>query len=970
MNFIDAWHYFGDSNNRSMEDLPFLDGEQPSAICIVLGRSNCLSLFQVLNTLLLSDVVHADIYLLVAATLLVILALAQMFNVFTRPPPVPTKKLPLRPLLQVLFKPDGDVIGTPATDNRTGLAGSPIYGSSPEEDGISFFTEDEASTPLGGSLLTHGINLGGEKDGNLGKSLPPKQQSSRRKAAHRQQQSNRNTILHGLPDSFAPLLSSSEMEVVTTAITADLIHAVQIQAQVRLRQGRHIIPLDKDERRPQFWFDSKDGNDITAHGDAHETSITKGCKVSASVTVGSERFSSDEDLDTTRRTTTRSRPMVKGADLIFDPPLRLGNVAPTLLHFPALFEDRALPKLRRMQVVGFIMEFLSSMWFLLEKFLWMIESRCQVHLGRVKLTPIFRGTVGIDGTYQWRLRLSFTGHVLLFNWIPIPFISFQLPSFIIPQPHALLEFLMTKQPLASARLRRENISDEKIAVAALNALDSWSTTVKAVVTPPAVEVDLTMAGGLTLSFEMMHGREVANFRREPFAPPTVVGIPRVTSDESVNTWVTNQQHAPTDSVQLRHKSGSVTQTGRVQEKTFDSNSLTPWYLETSMDGSVSNDKITLNVSRCLGRHEDEYAAIPTRSMFTLSGSVVMCRANETTTLSDRRPAPSPGRHKRSLSTTVEGDSPPIHALLLFPDIYVPNSNRARKHLVEYDYAFDIGEETNLDAVSLSYGASHPMLKGGTIVSCILESIYAYGTIFAREGSVADPSEKLRKRNILRHLPAVDLTAGIQNTYLPKQSVNYFDDGNTRSIPEMDGGRVMFRALGGLDESTTSRNSLKSSDPEGGGGSSSGDDGVKFTADFGVTSFSSTSETKVNEFPELEIFEGSRLRSFILGTFDGSVTCHLRPQLLSNGLKSSSFGPNVFNPLEAYELDFSGSSVALRLKEASFNLVRIRGHRAIQCESMKTIIDSSVFVAVIRTIAELLCLRRLLLPLTCNIVLST
>ena len=905
-----------------MEDLPILDGEQPSAICIVLGRSNCLSLFKFLNALLLSDVVHADIYLLVAATLLAILALAQKLNVFTRPPPVPTKILPRRPLLQVLFKPDRDVIGTAATaDNRTGLTVSPIDGSSPEEDGISLFTEDEASTPLGGSLLTHGINVGGEKDGNLGKSLPPKQQSSRRKAAHRQQQSNRNTILHGLPDSFAPLLSSSEMELVTTAITADLIHAVQIQAQVRLRQGRHIIPLDKDERRPQFWFDSMDGNDIMAHGNADEASIKKGCKVSASVTVGSERFSADEDLDTTRRTTSRSCPMVKGADLIFDPPLRLGNVAPTLLHFPDLFEDRALPKLRRMQVVGFIIEYLASMWFLLEKFLWMIESRCQVHLGRVKLTPIFRGTVGIDGTYQWRLSLSFTGHVVLFNWIPIPFISFQLPSFIIPQPHALLEFLMTKQPLASARLRRENISDEKITVAALNALDTWSTTVKAVVTPPAVEVDLTMAGGLTLSFEMMHGREVANFRRESFAPPTIVGIPRVTSDESVTTWVTNQHHAPTDSVQLRHKSVSVTQSGRVQEKTFDSNSLTPWYLETSIDGSVSNDKITLNVSRCLGRHEDEYAAIPTRSMFTLSGSVVMCRANESTTLSDRRPAPSPGRHKRSLSTTVESDSPPIHALLLFPDTYVPNSNRSRKHLVEYDYAFDIGEETNLDAVSLSYGASHPMLKGGTIVSCILESIYAYGTIFAREGSVADPSEKLRKRNILRHLPAVDFTAGIQNTYLPKQSVNYFDDGNTRSIPEMDGGRVMFRALGGLDESTTSRNSLKL-------------EGIKFIADFGVTSFSSTSETKVNEFPELEIFEGSRLRSFILGTFDGSVTCHLRPQLLSNGLTSSSSGPNVFNPLEAYELDFSGSSVALRLKEASFNLVRIRGHGAIhvrKCE---------------------------------------
>jgi hypothetical protein len=888
-----------------MEDLTFLDDEEPSAFCIALGRSNCLKVFKVLNTLLLSDVVHADIYLLVAAILLGILALAQNLNVFTRPPPVPTKQLPRRPLLQVLFKPDGDVIGTgtAATANdRAALNGNAIDGVSfLEEDGISLFTEDDISTPLGGSVLTHGINVRGGRDGIIGKSsLPPRQQSSRRKASHRQQQSNRNAILNSLPDSFAPLLSSSEMELVTTGITADLIHAVQIKAQVRLRQGRHIIPLDKDERRPQFWFDSMDCNDIIAHENADDSSTKKGCKVSASVTIGSERFSLDEDLDTTRRTTSRSRPMVKGADLIFDPPLRLGNVAPSLLHFPNLFEDRALPKLRRMQVVGFIIEYLASMWYVLEKLLWMIESRCQVHLGRVKLTPLFRGTVGIDGTYQWRLSLSFTGHVLLFNWIPIPFISFQLPSFIIPQPHALLEFLMTKQPLASARLRRENISDEKIAVAVLNAVDSWSTTVKVVATPPAVEVDLTMAGGLTLSFEMMHGREVANLRRESIAPPTIVGIPKVASDESLTTWVTNQQHAPTDSVQLRHKNISVTQSGRVQEKMFDSNSLTPWYFETSIDGSVSNDKIVLNVSRCLGRHEDEYAAIPSRSMFALSGSVVLCRANESTNLSDRRPALSPGLHKRSLSQTVDIVSPPIHALLLFPDIYLPNFNRSSKHLVEYDYAFDIGEETNLDAVSLSYGASHPMLKGGTIVSCILESIYAYGSIFAREGSVADPSEKLKKRNILRHLPAVDFTAGIQNTYLPKQSVNYLDDGNTRSIPEMEGGRVMFRVLGGLESSVI--------------------EGIKFIADFGVSSFSSTSETKVNEFPELEIFEGSKLCSFILGTFDGCVTCHLRPQHLS-AITSSSSGPNVFNPLEAYELDFSGSSVALRLKEASFNLVR-------------------------------------------------
>lgn len=933
----------------TMDDIPFQnhDDFQPqSAICIIFGlgsSSKCQSLIKVLNHCLLADVAYADIFLLFVATFLALLAVAQKFNVFTRPPPVPTKKLPRRPVLQVLFKPDDYVFGMAATNANAHNQSSSLSSNAgkmtsgmmnrhnateedeEEHDEVSLFSEDVdgASTTWTGEAsrtLDSGVEkVVGESSASSkprGQGLPP---SSRiKKAASRKQQpSRKNTaLLHGLPDSFAPLLSSSDMEIVTNGLTADLIHAIHIQAQIRLRQGRHVIPLDKDERRPQFWFDSKNGsndiivNDSNNNANSNEDSATlqKGCKVSASVTIGSERFSLDEDLDTTRPTTSRSRPMVKSADLIFDPPLRLGNVAPTLLHFPNLFEDRALPKLRRMQVVGFIVEFLASLWFLLEKILWMIESRCQVHLGRVKATPIFWGAVGTDGTTQWRLSLSFTGHLLLFDWIPFPFISFQLPAFIIPQPHALLEYLMTKQPLASARLRRENISDEKIAVAALNALDTWSSTVKAVVTPPAVEVDLTMAGGITLSFEMMHGREIANLRRESHAPPaTVHRMPRESSDDSLISWVTN------------HTGAAASPSGRIHTKAFDSNSLTPWYFETSINGSISNDKIVLNVNRCLGRHEDETTTVPTRSMITLSGSMVVCRANESTSLSDRRP--SPGRVKRHLSSIANHDSPPIHALLLFPDAYVPKSSRSNKHLVEYDYAFDIGDETNIDAVSLSYGASHPMLKGGTIISCIMESIYAYGTIFAREGAVADPSEQLRKRNILRHLPALDVTAGIQNMYLPKQSINYFDDGNSRSIPEMEGGRLTFRALGGLDESMISQNSHSPTVLV--------KEGIKFIADFGVSSFSSTSEVKVKEFPELEVFEGSKLCSFILGTFDGNVTCHLRPQTLVASL--SSLGPNVFNPLEAYEIDFSGSSVSLRLKEASFNLVRFDDTCYCSCE---------------------------------------
>jgi len=923
------------------EELTFpttINDDDAVPFCISLGYTNCLSLIKFLNTILLSDIQYADIYLLLVIFILIVLIIAQKLNIFTRPPNVPTKLLPRRPVLQVLFKPD-DVIGTAAnnTSSSSTVGGGESAGISGQQqqnsnidDGISLFSEDETSTTWDGKIGGSPIRIREQKkqqqDGNTnvstrstaersattGLSTSSTAQQPRQQSARKQkQQPKKSAILHGLPDSFAPLLSSSEMEVLTNGLTADLIHAVQIQAQIKLRQGRHIIPLDKDERRPQFWFDSKSSNNMTSGTDdatthADNTSTQKGCKVSASITVGSERFTNEEDLDTTRHTTTRSRPMVKSADLIFDPPLRLGNVASTLLHFPNLFEDRALPKLRRMQVIGFIIEFLASCWYLLEKLLWIIESKCQVHLGRVKATPIFRGRTS-DGSAQWRLSLSFTGHLLLFDWLPIPFISFQLPTFIIPQPHALMEYLMTKQPLASARLRRENISDEKIAVAALNALDSWSTNVKAVVTPPAVEVDLTMAGGITLSFEMMHGREVASShkaassgRDSPTSPG--MGIPREISSNSLTSW------SKTDS--LRMRSVNVPTSGRVAPgKIFDANSLTPWYLETSVDGSLSKDKIVVNVSRCLGRHEDEHAAIPSRSMFTLSGSVIVARAKENASV----PGPSSGRTllKRQLSNANQSNYPPIHALLLFPDAYVP-SNRSSQHLVEYDYAFDVGEETNLDAVSLSYGASHPMLKGGTIISCMLESIYAYGSIFAREGSLADPSVQVRKRNILRHLPACDFTAGISNTYLPKQGINYFDDGNTRSIPEMEGGRVMFRIIGGLDESMLRGNDNSTNPPI------LIKEGVKLIADFGVSSFSQKSETKVNEFPELEIFEGSKLVSTILGSVDGSITCHLRPQSEVT-VSSSSSGPNVFNPLEAYEIDFSGSAVSLRIKESSFNL---------------------------------------------------
>jgi hypothetical protein len=260
---------------------------------------------------------------------------------------------------------------------------------------------------------------------------------------------NSHHPMQDLPDSFAPLLSSSYMSLLTQQLTADLIHAIQLEGEIRLRTGRHEIPLDKDTSRPQFVFDVVEQN---------------GCRISAVAVIGSDGLSIEQDMDVHRATTSRSKPMVKHAGLVFDPPLPLLNVAPTLIHFPTLFEDRnMIPTLRSIQFVRYIVDFIVSISSFLEKCLWILESQCQIHLSKVRITPIYKGQNRNKGTVvvnhmnqqhvhqstttikspKWRLQLAFSGHVLIFRWIPIPFISIILPSFIIPQPHALLDYLIS-----------------------------------------------------------------------------------------------------------------------------------------------------------------------------------------------------------------------------------------------------------------------------------------------------------------------------------------------------------------------------------------------------------------------------------------------------------------------------------------------------------------------------------------------
>ena len=80
-------------------------------------------------------------------------------------------------------------------------------------------------------------------------------------------------------------------------------------------------------------------------------------------------------------------------------------------------------------------------------------------------------------------------------------------------------------------------------------------------------------------------------------------------------------------------------------------------------------------------------------------------------------------------------------VLLYPNTS-PSASLSQRldQFLAYDYAFDIADDTQLDAISLSIGATHPLLKGGTLITTVVETIYAYGSLTAREGAVMDLTE--------------------------------------------------------------------------------------------------------------------------------------------------------------------------------------------------------------------------------------
>ena len=261
-------------------------------------------------------------------------------------------------------------------------------------------------------------------------------------------------------------------------------------------------------------------------------------------------------------------------------------------------------------------------------------------------------------------------------------------------------------------------------------------------------------------------------------------------------------------------------------------------------------------------------------------------------------------------------------------------NRGDHHTLKYDYHFQVDDKSTVEAITVNWGATHPMLNGSSHFSVVLESIYAHG------GLSSPPSAVLRlpgkKRDILKYLPVVDFRGGIGNAFIPRWSGSFTDDGITRCYPHMENGRMTVAVQGGIVDPAPVAPEGGDSAGTGGGGKRRGVvPGIRVRADFGAL-FDVRSEASVAEFPEFDIFEADKLYAMSSGSFAGACKMHLKLP------EPAPFHSGPHQPLEKlYHLDFSSSNLSLTLEHLAATL----SHRRLTFPSGTTysanVIDSVV-----------------------------
>ena len=274
---------------------------------------------------------------------------------------------------------------------------------------------------------------------------------------------------------FAPLAPPSEISMVTDQLTGDCIDHLHAELNVSLRPGTYAFPVTDSEPL-----------DIEVDAD---------CACQAWITA-------NRGLDQVRH-----KSMVTAAELSFEPALTLRNIWPTLSRLHTLFEDRELAAVRKQitrlaqsetavkaQRLG--LDWLSR----LDSGLSLLaaaeprmgqrleEVKAQVTRGAELFFHELEGGAGllaeelkhtsnrlplirlshisarpVQRRGSWELQLRFTGEFGYPGTAMTRFSDVVVPRTVLPAPHALLESLLSENPMASANVRRDRLDQRALA---------------------------------------------------------------------------------------------------------------------------------------------------------------------------------------------------------------------------------------------------------------------------------------------------------------------------------------------------------------------------------------------------------------------------------------------------------------------------------------------------------------------------
>ncbi len=287
----------------------------------------------------------------------------------------------------------------------------------------------------------------------------------------------RLSLSDSMPDEYAPIRLPDTADLEIEGAGPELIDQLKVDFRVELRPGHHDLPVT---RREPLRVD-----------------VAEGCTARGWLCAKRPAGQPDAPAEVT------------GGELVFEPPVELSNVAPTLARLPTLFTDRAMTEVRdRAERSSAGRAAVSLLGDALRRARNTIETVLEEHpdTRRTVERLVDRARAGADEIGHIRLahvtfrpgrhgelELRFSGENRPFSQVPIPFAEVRLSRLILPSPRLSLAGLLSGDPLETARLHWDKIPQRELATALAGALSEASATVALEAETPEIELETELA---------------------------------------------------------------------------------------------------------------------------------------------------------------------------------------------------------------------------------------------------------------------------------------------------------------------------------------------------------------------------------------------------------------------------------------------------------------------------------------------